>query len=606
MFKRIGRVALIAGLVLTAVWGQETRSVIYGRVTDPQSAAMAGVSVVVVNTDTNTSSSLTTNETGYYEANFLLPGNYRVSAEIAGFKKSLRSGISLAVSTRVEINVQMELGAIAETVSVTAEAPLLDTSSISSGRIMENRSVTDLPTFNNSPLMLIKMAPGVQASSNRRYNGVNALGGTNEAHSAGGVGGSDWSIDGVPNSGSGYQAAYLPYSTTIQEFKVETSNFDAAVGHSSGATISVMTKAGSNQFHGALTEQHWQQRWNGARFFVKQQYYRNISLAESAGDLAKAEALRKSPMQPSGHSNNYAGTIGGPVTIPKVINGKNKLFFFFSFDGFQDRKTAESGFNRTVANAQQRQGNFSDLLAISAAKYQLYDPLSVRPDPARAGHFVRNPIAGNIIPASRIINPAAATYTKFLPNPNNPPTSATQEPLNNYVGVAEPYNWSYAAIANRIDYNLSEKHRFFARWNWLKYREDRQDWTYETARGLQTNGVNRNNLGLTTNWVYARSGSTVFDLGAAINANDEGNILSAKALGYKPSDVGLPAYMDAKAGDSHALPIMSFAGYDTLGQSVPAFTNYDLLSTKGNVLHVRGGAYSAARCRHSRTPPSGR
>jgi hypothetical protein len=108
----------------------------------------------------------------------------------------------------------LAVGETAETIAVTAEAPLLETSNVSSGQVMENRSVLDLPTFNNSPLMLIKLVPGIQASSNRRYNGVNALGGTSEAHNAGNVGGNDWSIDGVPNMGNGYSAAYLPYSTT--------------------------------------------------------------------------------------------------------------------------------------------------------------------------------------------------------------------------------------------------------------------------------------------------------------------------------------------------------------------------------------------------------
>src|SRR5262249_33676938 len=157
---------------------------------------------------------------------FLLPGNYQVLAEMQGFKKSIRSGIVLPVSTRSEIDLHLAIGEIAETVSVTAEAPLLDTSSISAGRVMENRSVVDLPTFNNSPLTPIKLVPGTQPSATRRYNGVNALGGTAEAHNAGNVGGNDWSIDGVPNMGNGYSAAYLPYSTTIQEFKVESLNFD--------------------------------------------------------------------------------------------------------------------------------------------------------------------------------------------------------------------------------------------------------------------------------------------------------------------------------------------------------------------------------------------
>ena len=430
---------------------------------------------------------------------------------------------------------------------MTAEAPLIDTSSVSAGRVMDNRSVTDLPTFNNSPLMLIKLVPGIQASANRRYNGVNAIGGTGEAHSAGNVGGNDWSIDGVPNMGSGYGAAYLPYSTTIQEFKVETANFDAAVGHTTGATISVMTKSGTNAFHGTATEQHWQQRWNGTRFFVKQQYYRNIAAAEAAGDTAKANELRNTPRQPSGHSNNYAGTLGGPVIIPKIYNGKNKLFFFFSLDGFEDKKTTESTFNHTVPTMAQRDGDFSDLLRVNVARYQLYDPLTVRADPARPGHFVRDPLPGNIVPKSRVINPAYQTYMNFMPAPNNPPANPTLEPLNNYVGVAEPYNWSYKALANRFDYQHSEKHRFFGRWSWLKYREDRQDWTFETARGLMTNGVNRNNSGLTADWVYTPGNNTVFDVNVAANHFQEGNILTSVATDFKPSTVGLPAYMDAKA-----------------------------------------------------------
>ena len=306
------KAACFAFCLAFAMSAQETRSTIFGRVLDSQSAAVAGANIVVTNTDTNAATRLSTNETGYYEASLLLPGHYQVSAEMQGFKKTVRSGIALSISSRVEIDLLLAVGETAETITVTGEAPLLEVSGVSAGRVMENRSVTDLPTFNNSPLMLVKLVPGIQASANRRYNGVNALGGTAEAHNAGNVGGNDWSIDGVPNMGTNYSAAYLPYSTTIQEFKVESTNFDASIGHTTGMTVSVMTKSGSNGLHGALTEQHWQQRWNGTRFFVKQQYYRNIAAAEAAGDTALAESLRNSPKQPSGHSNNYAGTLGGP------------------------------------------------------------------------------------------------------------------------------------------------------------------------------------------------------------------------------------------------------------------------------------------------------
>ena len=422
------RTALFACLVaalVSAVSAQETRSTIFGRVTDPQNAAVAGATVVVTNADTNTSMTLSTNETGYYEANLLISGNYRMTAEKPGFRKIIRSGIALPISARVEITFTLSLGDVTDSVSVTAETPLVDTSSVASaGRVMDTREVLDLPTFNNSPLMLIKLAPGIEASNNRRYNGVNALGGTNEAHNVGAVGGGDWSVDGVPDMGNGYAAAYLPYSTTISEYKVATENFDAAVGHSSGMAIAIMTKSGSNAFHGDFTEQYWNNRWNGTRFFVRQAYYRSIDAATAAGNQTLAGQLRSTPSNPAGHANTYAATIGGPVILPKVVNGRNKLFFFFSFDGFIDRKPTENTFNHTVPTMQERQGNFSDLLAVNAAKYQLFDPLSVRADPSRPGHYLRDPIPGNIIPTNRIINPAYQTYTKFEPVPNNPPANS--------------------------------------------------------------------------------------------------------------------------------------------------------------------------------------
>ncbi len=403
---KIVNVVLLFAAGIVAGYAQETRGSIFGRTTDPQGSAVPDVSVTVTNAGTNTSVVLKTNSTGYYEAGLLVAGTYTVTAEAPGFKKSVRSEVPVQLGGRVELDIALEVGGTSETVNVTSEAPLIDTgSSASAGRVMSTKEVMDLPTFNNSPLMLIKLAPGVEASNNRRYNGVNALGGTAEAHNIGNVGGNDWSIDGVPNIGNGYSAAYLPYSTTIQEYKVETANFDASIGHTSGASIAIMTKSGTNTYHGDATWQFWNQRWNGTRFFVKQAYFRSIAQAEASGNHALAEQLRNSPQQPSGHSNDYGASLGGPIRIPHLIDGRNKLFFFFSFDGFDDRKPTENTFNHTVPTLAERQGDFSDLLAVNAAKYQLYDPLTVHADPNRPGHYIRDPFVGNIIPKNRIINP---------------------------------------------------------------------------------------------------------------------------------------------------------------------------------------------------------
>jgi hypothetical protein len=566
---------------------QETRGMIFGTVYDPQGAAVPGASVVVRNTDSNTNSRLTTNGAGYFEANLLLPGAYEVSAESAGFRQLIRRGIVLSVSARLEVNLKLEVGNVSESVSVVADAPLLDTNAVSSGRTLDNRSLMDLPVMSNNPTLLAKFSPGVSSGGTTPYLPLHSTIGGSEYTNSTGVGGNEYSIDGVPNDGNSRRVAYLPYSDTVQEVKIETSNFDASIGHTTGINVTMISKSGTNQPHGTATWQHWQQRWNGTAFFVKQLYYRNIAAAEAAGDKALADSLRSQDKQPSGRSNNYAATFGGPVVVPHLVNGRNKLFFFMSFNGFKDRITEQANrITKTIPTLDARNGDFSSLLRVDASRYQIYDPLTVRADSARATHYVRDPIPGNILPKSRMNNPVAAAYTKLLPTPNSDPTNPAIEPTGNYLAAGTPYNSDYKAWSNRMDYNQSEKSRFFFRWSWNDFLQDRLDWTYESARGLHTDGLNRHNFGGTLDWVYTQSATTLFDFAIAANEYSEGHRLTTP-LTYKPSDVGFPTYMDAKAGSQTTLPVMNFGGYETIGQDYPDFARYRMLTGKATVTHVR-------------------
>ena len=543
--------------------------------------------MLVENRDTGTTVRLTANATGYYEANLLLPGNYRVTAESGGFKKSIRNGIVLPLSTRVEVDLKLEIGAIAESVTVSGEAPMLNTNSASSGLVMDNRNVMDLPVIANNIMVQVKMTPGVQTSGVNDYLGPHSNVGASDYRVAGGVGGNEWSIDGVPNNGASRRAAYLPVADTIQETKVETFSFDASSGHNTGVSVTMMTKGGTNQFHGTLTEQHWQQRWHGPPFFTKQRYYRNIAAAEAAGDRGGADALRAQDKQATGRSNNYAGTIGGPVRIPKLYNGKDKLFFFFSYQGNKD-KVADlpDRLNKTIPTLADRKGDFSRFLGVNPGLYQLYDPLSVRPDPARPTHFIRDPIVGNILPPSRIVNPAAAFYTKLLPTPNND-VDLKREPTNNFLALTTPLIRDYFAYSNRIDYQLSSRHRFFGRWSYNDWTNNANDWMYDTVRGLQADNGSRTNLGATVDWVFTASSSTIVDVSVSLNNYREGSIASV-ARQYKPTDAGLPAYLDAKAGSLTILPQMAFAGYESTSFNYPSLTNYRTGAAKADLTHIRG------------------
>lgn len=546
----------------------------FGRVLDSQGAAIVGASVRIRNAETGVAMPLTTNDTGYYEANLLMPGGYEITAEMQGFKRLVRKGIVLPVSSRIEVNLPMEIGGLAETVSVTADAPLLETNAVSSGRVIDNKSLMELPLMGNSAMLLVKLAPGIQTGGVNNYLALHSNAGGSDYSVGGNVGGNAWTLDGSPNQGPGRRTAYLPYSDAIAEFKVETNNFDASIGQSSGASITMISKSGTNDFHGTATWQHWQQRWQGTPFFTKQNYFRRIAAAEAAGNSTLANQLRATDKQPTGRSNNWGASGGGAVIIPKLYNGRNKLFWFFTYNAFKDVKVEDaSQFNRTVPTLRNREGDFSDLLLVrnSPTRYVIHDPTTITRDPNRPNNFIRQPFPGNIIPRSRFQNPTYNTYRDIYPLPNVA-IPVGDDPINNYLASQTPYNWDYYAYSNRMDYQISDKWRMFGRWSINNFGpEDRGDWVYETARGLNLNGLVRNNKGGNIDVVYTQSPTMLWNFNIAMNQFREGNI-QPRALEFKPTSVGLPAYMDTQAGALPLLPQMTLNGYSTV--SPGGFTTF--------------------------------
>ncbi|MCC7497629.1 MAG: carboxypeptidase regulatory-like domain-containing protein [Bryobacterales bacterium] len=579
-----------AALILASptLQAQEGRGQIFGRVMDPSNTPAAGVRLTVRNSDTNTTVHPQTNATGYYEANLLLPGTYEITAEMSGFKTVIRKGVGLAMGDHVEVNLKLEIGAVTESVSVTADSQLLETNAVSTGRTLENRLLMNMPVMGNNVILLAKLAPGVVASGVNNYVALHSVASGSGVGTATGTGGNYNQIDGMPNQGQGTQPGYLPYSDTVQELRVEGGNFDAAVGHTAANNVSFITRSGTNELHGSLTEQHWQQRWNGSPFFTKQNYYRSIAAAEAAGNTTLANYLRSQDKQPSGHSNNYAVAVGGPVFIPKIVNGKNKLFFFFSFNGFKDNKTDEPNkLNNTIPTLGERGGDFSDLLAVDPSRYQLYDPLSVRLDFKRPGHIIRDPMPGNIISPSRILNPMAKTFIGFLPTPNNSP-APNKDPLNNYYAAGQPSDWSYYALTNRVDYQLSSRHRFFGRWSVNDWNANADDWTYQSAPGLHDTAANRHNRGAMVDWVFTQNATTLWDLSVGFNEFRTGSHPTVP-YSYKPSEVGLPSYMDTFAGDEHTIPYLLLGAYKPMGQPLYSMDNrFQTLMGKLDFSHVSG------------------
>jgi hypothetical protein len=260
------------------------------------------------------------------------------------------------------------------------------------------------------------------------------------------------------------------------------------------------------------------------------------------------------------------------VRAPWLYNGRDRLFFFFSYNGFKDVKTEEANaVNRTVPSDAHRRGDFSDLLKLDPVRYQIYDPRTAR---LVNGVVTRDPFPNNQVP---ILNPMYKFYEALYPRANNVPGVVSAEGFNNYLASQTAFNWDYKAFTNRIDLQLTPKQRMFGKWSYSNFGpEDRGDWTYETARGLLQNGLVRKNIAIAFDHVYTFNSTTIFNWSVSWNRFIEGGASNAVQTSFPPSKVGLPAYMDQKAGDFIHLPNVDFGAYSDFTRGYPGFTRFSV------------------------------
>ena len=258
-----GRTRLIIAVVLTlclagspALRAQEARGTILGRVVDATEAALPGVTVEAVNIQTGVSVTAVTNEQGSYRIPLLNPGTYRVTFTLSGFNTVLQEDVLLRVADLLTVNASMTVGGVAETVTVKAEAVTLDTASASLGQVVEKRRIEELPTREGNPMELVVLAPGVANTTDLRFRKSGMTHSQSQFESDGtGEKRSDYAIDGVPNSSSfggnqGVTVAYSPPAISVEEFRVQTSTYDASLGNTPGAVVNVVTKSGTNRLRG--------------------------------------------------------------------------------------------------------------------------------------------------------------------------------------------------------------------------------------------------------------------------------------------------------------------------------------------------------------------
>ena len=541
---------------------------ITGRVTDAAGAVAPGATVRAVNVETNVAVTTTTNNEGNYELPNLNPGRYRLVVELAGFKRYERGPFELRVGDVLTIDVSLELGAIAESVTVTAEAPLLESATASIGQVIDNRRILDLPLPGASPMYLTQLTPGV-VSTNPPTHGwlphaVDAV--SNIATAGTRTRSSEFTLDGIPNVSREGQLSFSPPPEMLQEFRVQTAAFDASVGHFTGSYVNMVLKSGTNDFHGDLVFGHVSRPLMTKPFFTNRFIYDTSTGPVTPEKIAQA--------WPPVKTNRYRASLSGPVWLPKLYDGRNRTFWTYGVDVL-DRIRPEQAFY-TVPTARQRQGDFSELLALGE-QYQIYDPATIAPAPA--GRFSRQPFPGNVIPASRI-DPMAKRLLGYYPLPN---AAGTADGRNNYSDP-QPRRIDYHSQSARVDQAFGGSHRLYGSLSWAYLLETWDNAFHNESKGMARNRQHRGfalddvitpradlvvNLryGLTRFILYDRPLSLGFDLGS---------------LGFPASLVGL---LDRKVT---AFPEILLDGYATLGYS-SGFRNVTTYHTfSGTISHIRG------------------
>jgi hypothetical protein len=404
-----------------------------GTVTDPSGAVMPNVTVTLTNSGTGVVDKMVTDPMGRYLFNTLRPASYTARVEGAGFKTLVQPGIVLRVGQQSDLDFVLQVGSATESIEVTAAPPLLNTVSGSLGTEVTNRYIVEMPLMDRSVVSLAYLAPGVTELTGGKISG---LGGTNFVSNGQRNGTAEFRLDGAvsstPEGGEGGNTTlqYKPSVEAIQEFKLQNNSFSAEYGNNGGTVVSMITKSGTNQFHGS-----------GWYFGRRPGLDANDFFSNSGG-------------QPKGEyaHDQYGGSLGGPVI-------KQRTFFFFDYE--RTRDNAPFTTNTTVPTALQKNGDFSQTYNADGSLQQVYDPLSVTQD--ANGNYIRSAFAGNVIPATRQ-DAIAKNAIKLYPAPTGSGDPVTG--LNNYTEKMVSDTIGYQTDI-RIDHNISDRSRLTARYSRL-------------------------------------------------------------------------------------------------------------------------------------------
>jgi hypothetical protein len=483
-------IVIVCLLVIGNAVAQSDRGAIAGLVLDSSGAAIGGASITLKGVGTGSIYKIQSSSAGDYRVNDLAIGRYDVTVEARGFKTSVQKGVEIQINTVASLNITLEPGDVKETVTVLADAPTVQTDSSDVGTVVEDKQIHDLPlslnatgqSFVRSPETFIFLTPGTIGQGT---NSDHPAAGVYESKISGGQNfGSEILLDGVSTQRSDSGTAFdqtAPSVEALTEFKVTTSTPSAEFGHTSGGVESFTTKSGTNSFHGSgfelwrneiLDAQPWGNDYNNALADYENAQINawNTNPANTSNQSGLVAIVTK----PRDRQNDFGGSLGGPVWIPRVYNGHDKTFFFFAWEQYRNWAGLTNSL-QTLPSPAELGGDFSALLGPGLVNSngspvinpcngqqvlqgQIFDPSTTQ---VVGGQTCRLPFAGNVIPnLSSRESAVAANVLAYVPGGNRG-GAGVGGMINDYLNPAGRQHILTTQTTFRIDENLTQKNKLF-------------------------------------------------------------------------------------------------------------------------------------------------
>ena len=559
-------------VMASVLFAQADRGLIEGTVSDASGAAVPNAQIQVVNIETNNKFDFSANELGYYLAASLPVGTYRMIVQKPGFRTIVREPILVTAQSSLRVDFNLQVGAASESVTVTGEAPLLDVAATNAPNSLASKYINELPMLNFAEKGNItdnlRFLPGNTSSNGQLTSNEPAESWSGRVNSAL-QGATEVFVDGAPASEWGTRRGAIlengPATEAVSEYTVVANGFNAEYGGFGSWFTTVTLKSGTNEVHGKLYDKF-------------------------ANDDLDARNFFQGPVQPKLRLNEGGFQVGLPIWIPKVYDGRNKTFLFFSQDLFYSHQGGSGGL-QTIPALPFRTGNFSSLVSASGTQIPIFDPATTQPD--GNGSFVRTPFPGNIIPASEI-SPVSAKIVQLLPNPDLPGETNN---WYNRTGAYPTFN-TFTSMA-KLDHSVSSKQKIAVTYEneWRPRLINNAGWGFsanvvaglpdepDVLEGFQLQTVTSQTWRLNHDYIVKPNLLNHFTIGVDRYVNPYNNTSVGKGWDKALGITGMP-------NDLGAFPQISFTGGTgspiSMGLTSNGLTAQTRYSINENLTWIRG------------------